>query len=157
VARLRRVAYSQRYRQPGLWNTLRFQLALHSPFNPFRSFPMSSRRNSLIRTVAAVCGDVAIGAAVASACVWLIEAAALGLFLSFLLWLAGALAALALSQYVVHPVARLVLSDRKLDDVIGAMSGLTDAAEAIGGRVAEGLARYLNPALDAATRRMRKA
>ncbi len=86
----------------------------------------NSRRNAIIRSVATVAGDVAIGVAVASACVWLIESAALGLFLSFLVWLLGALLALALSQYVVHPALTVVLSDSKLDLAVDAVSGLAD-------------------------------
>lgn len=85
---------------------------------------MSTRRNILIRTVASVAGDIATGVAVASACVWLIETAALGLFLSFLVWLLGTLAALALSQYVLHPALSVALSDRKLDLAVDAVSSL---------------------------------
>ena len=87
---------------------------------------MSSRRNILIRTVATVIGDIAVAMAMASACLWLIEAATLGLFLSFLVWLLGALIALALSQYVVHPAIALLLSDRKLDVGIDAASVLAE-------------------------------
>lgn len=87
---------------------------------------MTSRRNILIRTVATVSGDIATGVAVASACLWLIEAATLGLFLSFMVWLLGALLALALSQYVVHPAAAILLSSRKLDVGIDALTGLAN-------------------------------
>lgn len=118
---------------------------------------MSSRRNTLIRTVAAVCGDIAVGVAVASACLWLIEVASLGAFLSFLLWLAGSLIALVLSQYVVHPVVQLVLSDRKLDDTVEVMSGLADVAQVVGDKAIEGLTRRLRQVADAAMRRMRTA
>ena len=76
---------------------------------------MFSRRNFLIRSIASVSGDIAIGVAVAATCVWIIEAAALGLFLSFLLWLLAVILALAFSQHVLHPAVRLVLSDQKLD------------------------------------------
>lgn len=87
---------------------------------------MSTRRNILIRTVACIAGDIATGIAVASACVWLIETAALGLFVSFLVWLLGAIAALALSQYVLHPALSVALSDRKLDLAVHAVSGLAE-------------------------------
>ena len=117
---------SRRPRQPSAWNTLKFRLSLLPLFNPLSEFPMTSRRNTLIRTVAAVAGDVAAGVAVAAACLWLIEAATLGLFLSFMVWLLGALIALALSQYVVHPTVAIVLSSRKLDVGIDALSGLAD-------------------------------
>jgi hypothetical protein len=117
---------SRRVRQPSAWNTLKFRLSSLPLFNPMSEFPMTSRRNILIRTVAAVSGDIATGVAVAAACLWLIEAAALGLFLSFMVWLLGALIALALSQYVVHPTVAIVLSSRKLDVGIDALTGLAD-------------------------------
>lgn len=124
--RTRKALSSRRIRQPSAWNTLKFKLSLLPIFNPMSEFPMSSRRNTLIRTVAAVSGDIATGIAMAAACVWLIEAAALGLFLSFLLWLLGTLIALAFSQYVVHPTCRTLLSDQKLDLAVEALSGLAD-------------------------------
>ena len=125
-ARRPKAVSSRRVRQPRVWNTLKFRLSLLPLFNPLSEFPMTSRRNTLIRTVAAVAGDIATGVAVASACLWLIEAAALGLFLSFMVWLLGALISLALSQYVVHPTVAMLLSSRKLDDGIDALTGLAD-------------------------------
>ena len=119
-------SYRRRYRQPSLLNTLLFRLSLLNPLTP-TEFPMSnSRRNIIIRSVATVVGDIATGVAVASACVWLIEAAALGLFLSFLVWLLGTLIALALSQYVVHPALTVVLSDAKLDLAVDAVTLMAD-------------------------------
>lgn len=103
---------------------------------------MSSRRNTLIRTVAAVCGDIAVGVALASACVWLIEAATLGLFLSFLAWLLAVILSLALSQYLVHPLCTAVLSDRKLDLAVEALSGLSEVATEAGAEMFDGLGRY---------------
>ena len=85
---------------------------------------MSSRRNFFTRTITALVADVAVGTALASACVWVIEAAALGLFLSFLLWLLTLIATLALSQHVVHPLTSALLSDRKLDDAVDAVQSL---------------------------------
>jgi hypothetical protein len=64
-----------------------------------------SRRNFFIRAVAAFAGDFAVGFSMAVACTWIIQGAALGVFLSFVLWLVALIAALALSQYVVHPLA----------------------------------------------------
>jgi hypothetical protein len=126
VARARQATYSRRYRQPSLLNTLLFQLSNINPFTKLE-FPMpTSRENILIRTVATVTGDIAAGLAVASVAVWLIESAALGLFLSFLVWLLAAIAALALSQYVVHPAAQVLLSDAKLDLTVKTISGLAD-------------------------------
>jgi hypothetical protein len=102
-----------------------FKLSLLNPFTP-TEFPMSSRRNIIIRTVGAIAGDIAIGVAVASACIWIIETAALGLFLSFLIWLLGMVASLALSQFIIHPALSVALSDRKLDLAVDAVSGLAD-------------------------------
>jgi hypothetical protein len=73
------------------------------------------RHAFLVRSVATISGDIAIGVALASACTWLIQAAALGLFLSFVAWLLTFVLSLAMSQYVLHPVVQVVLSDRKLD------------------------------------------
>ena len=76
---------------------------------------MTARINIFIRAVASVTGDITIGYAMASACIWVIQAAALGLFLSFLLWLLTIIASLAFSQHALHPAVALLLSDRKLD------------------------------------------
>ena len=157
MARHLRARYSQRYRQPSLWNTLRFRISLHPLFNPLSRFPMSSRRNTVIRTVAALCGDIAVGVALATACAWVIEAAALGLFLSFLLWLVGTLLALALSQYLVHPAVQLVLSDRKLDAACKALASLTNAAQNTGPQVSEGVMNFGRKSWESVTERMRKA
>jgi fucose permease len=89
---------------------------------------MSSRRNIFIRTIATVTGDFAVGFTMALACTWLIQAAALGLFLSFLLWLLTLALSLAVSQFAVHPAVQFVLSDRKLDRVIDAMASLAQTA-----------------------------
>ena len=62
----------------------------------------------------------------ASAAVWIIETATLGLFLGFLVWLLAGIAALALSQLVVHPATKVLLSDQKLDLAITALSGLAE-------------------------------
>jgi len=74
-----------------------------------------SRHTFFIRAVATITGDITIGYAMASACVWVIQSAALGLFLSFVLWLLAILASLAMSQHILHPAVSLLLSDRKLD------------------------------------------
>ena len=144
--RARKALSSRRIRQPSAWNTLKFKISLLPIFNPMSEFPMSSRRNTLIRTVAAVSGDIATGIAMAAACVWLIEAAALGLFLSFLLWLLGALIALAFSQYVVHPTVAVMLSNRKLDASIEAMNGMADQVTLVGTQIARQLWSRFMPA-----------
>ena len=76
---------------------------------------MSIRLNFLVRSVATITGDITIGYAMASACIWMIQSAALGLFLSFLIWLLAIVASLAFSQYALHPVVAVLLSDRKLE------------------------------------------
>lgn len=83
---------------------------------------MTPRARLFIRACATVTGDLTVGYVLASACLWIIQAAALGLFLSFLLWLLALLASLALSQYVVHPVTAVVLSDRKLDQGLAVLN-----------------------------------
>ena len=118
---------------------------------------MSSRRNTVIRTVAALCGDIAIGVAVATACAWVIESAALGLFLSFLLWLVGTLLALALSQYLVHPAVQLVLSDRKLDAACKALASLTNTPPNTGAQVSDEVMKFGRKSWQSVTERMRKA
>jgi hypothetical protein len=129
----------RRLPRPTLLNTLMFRLSLLNPLTP-KEFPMSnSRRNIIIRTVATIAGDIAVGVAMASACVWIIEAAALGLFLSFLLWLLTAILSLALSQYVIHPAVKVLLSDSKLDLAV-------DAVTVLGDRVAQFARSVLQPA-----------
>lgn len=95
----------------------------------------TTRRNVLIRSITGLCGDIAVGVAMASACVWIIEAASLGLFLSFLLWLLAALASLALSQLVLHPAVSLLLSDRKLDAGLEAVVGLAEGVNTTGSQL----------------------
>lgn len=108
---------------------------------------MSSRRNVIIRTVGTIAGDIAIGVTVASACIWIIEIAALGLFLAFLIWLLGMVAALALSQYVLHPALSVALSERKLDLAVDAACALADATGITGQQVTDALTRYGRSAL----------
>ena len=53
-----------RSRVPGLCNTVRFAISRHPIFNPLSEFPMpTSRRNIIIRSVASIAGDIAIGVA----------------------------------------------------------------------------------------------
>ena len=90
------------------------------------------RRNALIRTIAALTGDIATGLAFAALCTWLINAAALGVFLSFLLWLISALLCLAVSQYLIHPSVKFLLSDHKLEATLATASGLYEAVSFLG-------------------------
>jgi hypothetical protein len=125
--------YSHRYRRPSWWNSLKFNVRRLPLFNPFAEFPMrTSRRNVFIRSIAGLCGDIAVAVALSSACLWIIEAASLGLFLSFLLWLLATLASLALSQLVVHPAVKLLQSDRKLDAGLVAVASFADGVNAAG-------------------------
>ena len=114
-----------------------------------------TRRNSIIRAVATVCGDIAAGAAIASACVWVIESAALGLFLSFLVWLIGTLLALAVSQFVIHPAAAVLLSDRKLDNAVDTLAGLTGVMSQVGSDLGTSLMASLR--MSSVLRRFRAA
>ena len=91
-----------------------------------------SRRNFFIRSIVTFTGDFALGYSMATACVWIIQSAALGVFLSFLLWLLAIILVLALSQTVLHPAIGFALSDRKLDRGIDAMSSLADTARSYG-------------------------
>lgn len=90
------------------------------------------RRNAVIRFVAAITGDIAVGLAMASLCSWIIQSAALGLFLSFLLWLIAALLSLALSQYLVHPGIKFLLSDHKLDMAVDTAGDLCSTLTVLG-------------------------
>ena len=96
---------------------------------------MSSRRNFWIRTIAGIAGDVAVGITLSSTCLWIIDSAALGLFLSFLLWIVAILLGLACSQYLVHPLVTFALSDRKLDRSVNELSALARAAVDLGTEV----------------------
>lgn len=132
-------------RQPSLWNSLLFQIR-HWPntvffarFDMHSSTSAHTRRNTIMRAVATIFGDIAVGAAVTTACVWIIESAALGLFLSFLVWLIGTLLALAISQFVVHPAAAVLLSDRKLDRAVDGMAGLAGVVAQVSTDLGTGL------------------
>jgi hypothetical protein len=138
---------ARRRRTPGLWNTAKFRLSLLPVFNDFSEFPMStSRRNVIVRCVTSMVGDIALAVAVVAGCAWIIEAASLGFFLAFLVWLMATLAALAFSQLVLHPVVNMILSDRKFDDTVDTLVGLVQSFDAIGGE-----------ALDSATRHAKSA
>lgn len=88
--------------------------------------PQTAFRYSMLRSIVSLAGDIGAAIAVASACSWIIESAALGLFLSFLLWILGLIVSLAISQYVVHPTIQLVMADDKLDRGRAAASALFD-------------------------------
>lgn len=130
MPRQRKAVYSNRYRQPSLLNNLVFRFQNLNPLTKLK-FPMStSRRNFLIRTIATITGDIAAGISMASVALWIIQAATLGLFLSFLIWLLASIASLALSQFVVHPTITALMSDKKLDLAVDALSALADTATA---------------------------
>ena len=83
---------------------------------------MNSRHTFIVRAVGTLAGDAAAGMAMASACTWVIQTAALGTFLSFAAWLIAIVATLAVSQFVIHPIAATLLSDSKLGDGIAAVT-----------------------------------
>ena len=76
--------------------------------------PDAAYRLSLLRSAAGIAGDAAVAAALIQTCLWITQAASLRLFLQFMLWLLAALIALAVSQYLVHPVVNVLLADDKL-------------------------------------------
>lgn len=102
---------------------------------------MNDRKKALIRTLAALTGDLLIGLAISSVCLWLIHVASLGLFLAFLLWLVAIVVSLALSQYIVHPTVQFVLSDKKLDELIRGSQGMTEAVMRAGAQIGEHVLR----------------
>ena len=102
---------------------------------------MNERKRAFIRTTAALAGDITIGLLFASVCVWIINVAALGIFLSFLLWLLAALAALAASEYLIHPTVAFLLSDRKLEQTLRRTHGLAGVFMQFGSRAADKLAQ----------------
>ncbi|OSZ74623.1 hypothetical protein [Hydrogenophaga sp. IBVHS1] len=102
---------------------------------------MNERKRVFIRTTAALACDISIGLLFASVCVWIINVAALGIFLIFLLWLIAAMAALAASEYLIHPTVAFLLSERKLEEALRRTHGLTGVFIQFGSRAAEKLAQ----------------
>jgi hypothetical protein len=43
-----------------------------------------------------------------------------------MVWLLAAIASLALSQYVIHPATKVLLSDHKLDIAVEIVTGVAD-------------------------------
>lgn len=101
---------------------------------------MNDRQRVFIRTASALAGDIAVGLLFASVCVWIINFAALGIFLSFLLWLLGAILAMAVSEYLIHPTVAFLLSDKKLEETLRRAHGLTDVFMQVGSRAAQAMA-----------------
>lgn len=100
---------------------------------------MTERQRAFIRTISALAGDIAVGLLFASVCVWIINIAALGIFLSFLMWMLGAFLAMAVSQYLIHPTVNFLLSDRKLEETLRRAYGLTDLFMQVGSKAADSL------------------
>jgi hypothetical protein len=98
---------------------------------------MNHRNQTLYRTVATLTGDVTIGLLFSSICIWIINVAALGIFLSFLAWLIAAILAMAASQYLIHPTVNFLLCDRKLERVVQKAHGLTGVFIQFGNLAAE--------------------
>ena len=96
-----------------------------------------ARRRALIRSVAALTGDVVVAATLAAAVTWLLNTATLSIFLSFLAWLVAALVWLIASQYVVYPAVGFLFSDSKLEaaaEAMGSLRGVFGAASSAAGR-----------------------
>lgn len=137
----------RRYRKPGLWNSVKYRWSLLPIYNDFSEFPMStSRRNVIVRCLTSMVGDIGLAVAVVSGCAWIVEAASLGMFLTFLLWLVAILSALAFSQLVLHPLVNMALSDRKFDDTVDTVIGVVQTFDAIGGKTLDSAARYAQSA-----------
>ncbi len=128
---IRRTAHRRRTSTSVIRNVLS-QLAALTPVFPMECSMSNARRNLIIRTVGTLCADIAVGVAVAGAVGWIIQSASLGLFLTFLLWVLGIIVALALSQYLVHPISKVLLSDQKLDLAFTALGGLSGEAARFG-------------------------
>jgi hypothetical protein len=58
------------------------------------------------------------------------------------------LLSLALSQYVVHPVTELLLSDRKLDAGLAAAASMANAVSNLGNKFGHGLLRSMKQGAD---------
>jgi heme/copper-type cytochrome/quinol oxidase subunit 4 len=98
---------------------------------------MNHRNQTLYRTVATLTGDITIGLLFSSICIWIINFAALGIFLSFLAWLIVTILAMAASQYLIHPTVNFLLSDRKLESAVQKVHGLTGVFIQVGHAAAE--------------------
>ena len=98
---------------------------------------MNHRNQTLYRTVATLTGDITIGLLFSSICIWIINFAALGIFLSFLAWLIVTIWAMAASQYLIHPPVNFLLSDRKLERAVQKVHGLTGVFIQVGHAAAE--------------------
>ena len=98
---------------------------------------MNHRNQTLYRTVATLTGDITIGLLFSSICIWIINVAALGIFLSFLAWLIAAILAMAASQYLIHPTVNFLLCDRKLERVVQKTHGLAGVFIKVGNAAAE--------------------
>lgn len=104
---------------------------------------MNSRHQTLYKTVATFTGDITVGLLFASVCIWIINVAALGIFLSFLVWLIAAFLAMAASQYLIHPTINFLLCDRKLDRVLQNTHGLAGVFIQFGNAAAEKVMSHL--------------
>lgn len=71
-------------------------------------------RNTLIRMAVGAVAGAALGLAFANACTWIITTASLGLFLSFLVWLIGALMLVG-TCFTANALVLDALSDQRLD------------------------------------------
>lgn len=100
----------------------------------YKQHVIRRRRYALVRTVATLAGDFAVGVAFGAMCSWVITAASLGTFLSFLAWIVAVMLALLVSQHVVHPGVKFLMSDRKLDDVVEGAHALVQAAKPLARR-----------------------
>lgn len=119
--------------------------------------PQQQWRYATLRAMTSLAGDIALATAVASACSWLIQSAALGLFLVFLVWLFGLILSLALSQYLVHPTVQWVMANDKLSRGFAAVSEFSAWASGLAAQANSPAARTWFDRFSAATYRRRSA
>lgn len=79
-------------------------------------------RNTLIRLAVSYVAGAALGLAFANACTWVITTASLGLFLSFLVWLLGALMLVG-TCFTANALVLDALTDRRIDAVCNTTRG----------------------------------
>lgn len=86
-------------------------------------------RNTIIRMVGGAIGGSAWGYALAAAAHWVIAYAALGIFLTFIVWLI-AVALLFAGSYCIADTVTRVLSDAVIDGTLGKVNGWLGALRA---------------------------
>lgn len=71
-------------------------------------------RNQLLRTVLSILGGVSLTVALASVCTWVVSAASLGAFLTFVAWLITVILGFIASWFIVPTVDAAMSAAAKL-------------------------------------------